>query len=370
VTDPQPGFPLGSARSWRLRLVRAANLTLGTDPALAEPYRARFEGAPPKVRVRGGLVAIEYGPRFRPSEWGRQAAEIHLSPAVAWQVEAAKGISRVRADLRSARLLGLEVTDAIAETELSLGRPAGSVPLRFGGGARDLTLRRPPGTAVMVHVAGGASGLTFDEQFYRAVAGEATWKTSDYEQAADRYEIQITRGVRGVVFEVLEAPAAGPLQRPLATVLFTDIVGSTERALTVGDQRWRELLDAHDAAARRLVAANGGRLVKRTGDGILATFDGPGRAIRCALALRRELRAIGVEIRAGLHTGEVEVRDGDVGGIAVHIGARVMAAAAPGEVLVSRTVRDLVAGSGIALEDRGAHTLKGLGDQWQLFAAS
>jgi class 3 adenylate cyclase len=368
VTDAQPGSPLGSARSWRLRLVRAANLTLGTDPSLAEPYRARFEGAPPRVRARSGVVSIEYGPRFRPPGWGRQAATIDLNPAVGWRIEAAKGLSGVRADLRSARLLAVEVDDAAAWLELSLGRADGSVPLRFSG-ARDLTLRRPPGTAVMVHVTGGASGLTFDEQFYKAVAGQSTWQSSGYEQASDRYEVTIAHGVRNLVVGVLEAEAAAPAQRLLATVLFTDIVGSTERALAVGDRRWRELLDAHAAAARRLVAAEGGRLVKETGDGILAVFDGPGRAIGCALALRRELRDLGVEIRAGLHTGELEVRDADVGGIAVHIGARVMAAAGPGEVLVSRTVRDLVAGSGIALEDRGSHTLKGLDDTWQLFAA-
>jgi class 3 adenylate cyclase len=369
VTDAQPGSPLGLARSWRLRLVRAANLTLGSDPALAEPYRASFEGAPPKVRVRGGVVAVEYGPRFRPGDWGRQAARIDLNPAVAWRVEAAKGFSRVRADLRAVRLLGLEVQDAAAEAELWLGRPAGPVPLRFGGGVRDLTLRRPPGTAASVQVAGGSNGLTFDDQFYKAVAGEAGWRSSGYEEATDRYELTVGRGARNLVVDVLEAQVAAPTLRLLATVLFTDIVASTERAREVGDRRWRELLDAHDGTARRLVAGEGGRLVKSTGDGILATFDGPGRAIRCALALRAELEDAGVQIRAGLHTGEIEARDDDVGGIAVHIAARVMAAAAPGEVLVSRTVRDLVAGSGITLQDRGTHTLKGLDDPWQLFAA-
>jgi class 3 adenylate cyclase len=368
VTDAPAGFALGSARSWRLRLVRAANLTLGTDPGLAEPYRARFEGAPPRVRVRSGVVTVEYGPRFRPGEWSRQSAEITLNPSVAWQIEGRKGFSRTRADLRGARLLALEVPDAAAETELWLGRPEGSVPLRFGG-ARDLTIRRPPGTAAMLQVAGGATGLTFEEQHYRAVKGESTWTSSGYQQATDRYEITIAHGVSKLVVGTLEPEAAAPARRLLATVLFTDIVGSTERAREVGDRRWREQLDAHDTAARRLVAEEGGRLVKHTGDGLLATFDGPGRAIGCALALRGELRAIGIEIRAGLHTGELEVRDGDVGGIAVHIAARVMAAAAPGEVLVSRTVRDLVAGSGITLEDRGPHTLKGLDDTWQLFAA-
>ncbi len=156
--------------------------------------------------------------------------------------------------------------------------------------------------------------------------------------------------------------------RVLATVLFTDIVGSTERATELGDRRWRELLQVHDDLAGRLVDRWGGRLVKTTGDGILATFDGPGRAVGCAAALREELRGIDMQIRAGLHAGEVELRDGDVGGIAVHIAARVLAAASPGEVLVSRTVRDLVTGSETVLEDRGAHHLKGVEGTWQLFA--
>ena len=156
--------------------------------------------------------------------------------------------------------------------------------------------------------------------------------------------------------------------RVLATVLFTDIVGSTRRAAELGDRRWRELLDTHDQVAGRLVGQWGGRLVKTTGDGILATFDGPGRAIGCVAALREQLGAIGIQVRAGLHAGEVELRDGDVGGIAVHIAARVMAAAGGGEILVSRTVRDLVAGSELVLEDRGSRRLKGVEGDWELFA--
>jgi class 3 adenylate cyclase len=163
--------------------------------------------------------------------------------------------------------------------------------------------------------------------------------------------------------------AAAPT-RILATVLFTDIVGSTERAGRLGDRRWRELLNVHDELARRVVEEFDGRLVKTTGDGILATFDGPGRAIRCAAALTDELRGIGVQIRAGLHTGEVELRDGDVGGIAVHIAARVLAAAGPGDVLTSRTVRDLVVGSEIKLHNRGAQPLKGVEGTWELFSAA
>jgi class 3 adenylate cyclase len=156
--------------------------------------------------------------------------------------------------------------------------------------------------------------------------------------------------------------------RVLAAVLFTDIVGSTQQAARVGDRHWRQLLDLHDELAARLVEEAGGRLVKTTGDGILATFDGPARAIRCAAELRDELRGMGLQLRAGIHAGEVELRDGDVGGIAVHIAARVMAAAGPGEILASRTIRDLVVGSDLALEERGANPLKGVEGTWQLFA--
>jgi class 3 adenylate cyclase len=163
-------------------------------------------------------------------------------------------------------------------------------------------------------------------------------------------------------------PAAARGERTLATVLFTDIVGSTQRASQIGDRQWSRLLDAHDRVARELVERSGGRLVKSTGDGILATFDGPGAAIRCVIGLRGRLRELGIEIRAGLHTGEVQQRGVDVGGIAVHVAARVMAAAGTGEVLVSRTVRDLVAGSEVAFEDRGSHALKGVAGEWQLFA--
>jgi class 3 adenylate cyclase len=155
--------------------------------------------------------------------------------------------------------------------------------------------------------------------------------------------------------------------RVLATVLFTDIVDSTKLATRLGDRRWRQLLELHDELARQAIEETGGQLVKTTGDGILATFDGPGRAMRCAAALRDELRGIGLQIRAGLHTGEVELRDSDVGGIAVHIAARVMAAAGPGEILTSRTVRDLVVGSDITLNDRGPQPLKGVEGTWQLF---
>jgi class 3 adenylate cyclase len=152
--------------------------------------------------------------------------------------------------------------------------------------------------------------------------------------------------------------------------MFTDIVGSTERAAKLGDARWRELLDGHETVVRRELARHRGTEVKTTGDGFLATFDGPARGIRCARSIAEGVRPLGIEIRAGLHTGECELRNGDVGGIAVHTGARVSSQAKAGEVLVSSTVKDLVAGSGIEFEDRGSHELKGVPGEWRLYAVS
>ena len=162
-----------------------------------------------------------------------------------------------------------------------------------------------------------------------------------------------------------------PLPEPdrvLATVLFTDIVTSTERSAQVGDRRWKDLLDQHDAFIRRELERHRGRLVKNTGDGILATFDGPARAIRCAQAIAASVKLLGIDIRAGLHTGEVELRGEDVTGIGVNIAARVMETAGPGEVVVSSTVKDLVAGSGLRFVDRSTHDLRGVPGEWRLFA--
>ena len=158
--------------------------------------------------------------------------------------------------------------------------------------------------------------------------------------------------------------------RMLATVLFTDIVDSTRRAAEMGDTDWRFLLERHDALFRRALERHRGREVKRTGDGFMATFDGPARAIRCAASVAEAMGSLGLEVRAGLHTGECEVMDSDIGGLAVHIAARVMARADPREVLVSSTVKDLVAGSGIDFQDRGAHELRGVPGNWRLYAVN
>jgi class 3 adenylate cyclase len=156
--------------------------------------------------------------------------------------------------------------------------------------------------------------------------------------------------------------------RVLATVLFTDIVGSTELASEVGDRRWRGVLEEQRNLVRRELLRYQGREIDTAGDGFFATFDGPARAVRCACVLRDAVRELGIEIRAGLHTGEVEVLDNGLAGVAVHIGQRVLSEANPGEVLVSSTVKDLAIGSGLEFEDRGPHALKGVADEWRLFA--
>ena len=162
-------------------------------------------------------------------------------------------------------------------------------------------------------------------------------------------------------------PVPAP-DRALATVLFTDIVSSTERAAMLGDDAWTRTLDHHDALVAREVERHRGRTINTTGDGMLATFDGPARAVRCAQAICAGVRSLGIEVRAGLHTGEIELRGDDIGGIAVHIGQRVSALSGAGEVLVSSTVKDLVAGSGITFADRGPHVLKGVPAKWRVFA--
>ncbi|MDQ3644296.1 MAG: adenylate/guanylate cyclase domain-containing protein [Actinomycetota bacterium] len=189
--------------------------------------------------------------------------------------------------------------------------------------------------------------------------GEDHWPwTSDPDQIVDEVEEFLT-GTR---------QERDP-DRVLATVLFTDIVGSTERAAALGDRRWRDLLEQHDRLVRRELERHRGQLVKTTGDGVLATFDGPARGINCALAICDGVRPLGIEVRAGLHTGECELREGDIGGIAVHIGSRVAGMAGAGEVLVSGTVKDLVVGSDQVFTDRGSHPLTGVPGEWRLYLA-
>jgi class 3 adenylate cyclase len=169
--------------------------------------------------------------------------------------------------------------------------------------------------------------------------------------------------------EFVTGSRQGPqIDRVLATVLFTDVVSSTEQTVRLGDRAWHDVLDQHDAMSKRQLERHRGRFLKATGDGILASFDGPARAILCARSIRDGVRQLGLEIRAGLHVGEVELRDEDVTGIAVNIARRVCDLGETNEILVSRTVTDLVAGSGLEFDDRGEHELKGVPGRWQLYA--
>ena len=203
-----------------------------------------------------------------------------------------------------------------------------------------------------------AANLPNAELFEGAFQGSDWW----YLDQPDLVAVEIERLVTGTVSERMAD------DRFLATVLFTDIVESTARASAIGDRSWHRLLDQHDRVAERIVAAGRGRVVKTTGDGVLAIFDAPGRGVECAVELVRSLDAIGLTSRAGLHTGEVEARGEDIVGVAVHLAARIAAVAAGNEVLVSRTIPDLVAGSGLRFSDRGCHDLKGISGQWQLLA--
>lgn len=352
----------------RLVLVRAANLTIRSDRSLTEPFRTRFEGRPPTIRAEDDAVTLEY-PRFAIGPRRPYRSTVILNGSVPWRIEARGPLSALTADLGGVELQAFDIHQGAARLLVTLPRPAGEVPIQASGGVVDSTFRRPVGVPARVYIRGGAAILALDDQRFKAVGGELNWQSEDWERATDRYQLTFLRGTRALTIDTVDIPAAaaGRTGRALATVLFTDIVASTERARQEGDRRWRELLDRHDAAARQVVEREGGEVVKTTGDGILAVFEAPGRAIGAARALRDELRVAGIDIRAGLHTGEVEYRGDDLGGIGVHIAARIMDAAGPGEIQVSRTVRDLVAGSEIALEERGTRRLKGVGD-WQVFA--
>ena len=179
---------------------------------------------------------------------------------------------------------------------------------------------------------------------------------------------EVFAAIEGFVASVRKEESV--LDRRLATVMFTDLVGSTDKACEVGDACWKDLLEKHNATVRAFLARYRGVEVKTMGDGFLATFDGPARAVRCAQAICAAVKPLGLEVRAGCHTGEIELLGADVGGIAVHIGARVSALAGPSEVLVSSTVKDLVAGSGLVFEDRGEHTLKGVPEKWRIYSAT
>jgi pimeloyl-ACP methyl ester carboxylesterase len=282
--------------------------------------------------------------------WGRTDDIVNLAPSLQHNptlLEQAARYWRLSASPKAAVALGRMNTQIDVRAVLPTIRVPALVMHRTGD--RDINVEEGR------YIASRIPGARYVEL---PGADHFMW-TEDSERVLDEIEEFLT-GVR----------PAHDTDRVLATVLFTDIVGSTERAAQLGDRRWRALLDDFYEEVRGELARFRGREVDTAGDGFLATFDGPARAIGCALAIRDGVGSLGLEVRSGLHTGEVELAGNDVRGIAVHIGARVAAEAEPGEVLVTRTVKDLVAGSGIEFQDRGARSLKGLPETWQVFAAS
>jgi len=229
--------------------------------------------------------------------------------------------------------------------------PTITVPTLVVHNTGDETVPYPSGQYLAEHIP-GARLITQDIAAH--ISSDPAWLDwlADFEE--------FTTGARPAEFT----------DRVLSTVLFSDIVGSTDLAATIGDEAWRRLLDRHDEIVRREISRCRGEQVKHTGDGVLARFDGPARAVSCGLAIADALRPLGLAVRTGVHTGEIELRGDDIGGIGVHVGARIMALAQPDEVLVSRTVRDLTAGSGLSFDDRGEHELKGIPDRWQIFRAA
>jgi class 3 adenylate cyclase len=307
------------------RHLRDDDYPWGLPARSVEPYLVKMR----EFWGRGGLIdimgpSVAHDERFR--RWYGRYERLSLPP----QAINAMYISQLERDLRG-------VLPTIQVPTLVLHR-AGNQHLRAGHG-RYLADHIP--NAKYVEIPG-------DDHYFHV---------GDVEVVMAEIEEFLT-GVRPVA----------EFDRVLATVLFTDIVGSTERAASLGDRAWRALLDTHNAIVRRELTRHRGREIKTAGDGFLATFDGPARAIRCAAAINDQVRPLGIEIRAGLHTGECELIGDDVGGLAVHIGARVVGEAGAGEVLVSSTVKDLVAGSGIRFADRGVRPLKGVPGEWRLFA--
>jgi class 3 adenylate cyclase len=230
--------------------------------------------------------------------------------------------------------------------------PAIRVPTLVAHGTNDTNVKLAAGR----HLAERIPGARFLE-----LSGTGRYPTGE---AATIF----MKAVHDLLKQVKKGHAA-PETTVLATVLFTDIVASTALAAELGDRRWRDVLERHNEVVRADLAAFRGREIDTAGDGFFATFDGPARAIRCACAITQAVQQLGVELRVGLHTGECELIDGKISGIAVHIGARIASLARPGEVLVSSTIKDLVAGAEMAFEDRGEHQLKGISESWHLFAA-
>jgi class 3 adenylate cyclase/pimeloyl-ACP methyl ester carboxylesterase len=283
--------------------------------------------------------------------WGTGETQHVVNPDMPWNEEIRAGWARMErlAASPAARALLMPL---MTELDVRAVLPTIRVPTLVVHHAEDAIIPPAKGRYIAEHIPDAKYVELPGRNWYHSV--EPGWRASFQE---------IAEFLTGHQAEVAD-------DRVLATVLFTDIVDSTRRAAAMGDRDWHALLDAHDAVVRAQLARFRGREVNTSGDGFLAMFDGPQRAIRCAMAIRDAVQSLGIQVRAGLHTGECEVRGDDIGGIGVHIGARVSALAGPNDVLVSSTLRDLVIGSGLEFEDRGAHELKGVPGEWRLFAVA
>jgi class 3 adenylate cyclase len=297
-----------------------------------------------------GRVPSEQAIAAAAATWGTGEHERVLNPDMPWNEEVRATWARMERWAASPGTLAL-MMPLIAESDVRSLLPAVRVPTLILQHADDVIMPPEVGRYVADHISGAKYVELPGRNMYHFVE---PWRDSFRE---------IAEFLTGEQAEVAD-------DRVLATVLFTDIVDSTRRAAEMGDRDWHALLDAHDAVVRVQLNRFRGREVSTAGDGFLAMFDGPQRAIRCAMAIRDAVRALGIQVRAGLHTGECEVRGDDIGGIAVHIGARVSALAGPNDVLVSSTLRDLVIGSGLEFEERGAHQLKGVPGEWHISAVA
>ncbi|HEX9177976.1 MAG TPA: adenylate/guanylate cyclase domain-containing protein [Mycobacterium sp.] len=282
--------------------------------------------------------------------WGSGKIQHLVNPDMPWNEEIRATWARQERLAASPRTLALVITLA-TDVDVRAVLPTVRVPTLVVQHSDDVIIPPAKGKYIAEHIPDAKYVELPGRNWYHIVE---PWRPSFKE---------IHKFLTGQQAEVVD-------DRVLATVLFTDIVDSTRRAAEIGDRDWHALLDAHDAVVRVQLARFRGREVNTSGDGFLAMFDGPQRAIRCAMAIRDAVQALGIQVRAGLHTGECEVRGDDIGGIGVHIGARVSALAGPNDVLVSSTLRDLVIGSGLKFEERGAHQLKGVPGEWHLFAVA
>jgi class 3 adenylate cyclase len=341
---------LGVSEGATMSILFAATHPERTEALVLYGGMARSTWAPDYPWATPADALLESAAEFTAPAWGSGENLEIFAPSLAEDVAARRWWGKLERMGASPAMM-LQIFQTFLETDV---RPA--LPLVR---ARTLVLHRRGDRVVSVH-----AGRWMAEQIRGARFVElpgidhAVW-AGDVDAVIGEIEEFLT-GARAAEDEELD--------RVLATVMFVDVVGSTERAAALGDGRWRELLESYYAVVRRELARFRGREVKTVGDGVLATFDGPARGIRAARAINAGVGPLGIEVRAGLHTGECELMGDDVGGIAVHIGARVGALAAPGEVLVSSTVKDLVAGSGIEFTDRGIQNLKGVPGEWRLFA--